>query len=193
MMIRNNESFRSNYTRPMFIFENLTESEMFLENITVASEKVKNSGEPIGSGLIFTSNYLGNFSHVDSYAGMTKANYSDFVSRKKKTLEEWHDHEPVGHFKITDEEVSVDLDCKRMARYVCLLPLSFRNDSSIRTGNKNITCSFFGVSGKENKLEKPLANSVFLANKNSEVKAPVNIKVYAGEKLIYSTGTVPLT
>ena len=136
---------------------------------------------------------MGNFGGVDAYAGMSKGNYADFVSRKKKTLEEWYDWEPVGHFKITDEEVSVDLDCKRMARYVCLMPLSFRNDASIRTGNKNITCSFFGVSGKENNLEKPLANSVFLANKNSEVKAPVNIKVYAGEKLIYTTSNVPLT
>ena len=46
MMIRNQESFRSNYTRPLFIFESLSESEMFLETVTLASEKVKNSGEP---------------------------------------------------------------------------------------------------------------------------------------------------
>ena len=62
MLIRGNESFKSNYSKPVFIFENLHESEMFLENVTIAAEKINNSGEPIGNGLIFTSNYLGNFS-----------------------------------------------------------------------------------------------------------------------------------
>jgi len=184
MLIRNNESFRSNYAKPLFIFENLYESEMFLENITVASEKVKNSGEPIGSGLIFTSNYLGNFSVVDVYSSITQSDYQDFVSRKKKTLEEWYDWEPVGYFRLTDVENSVDLDCKRMARYICLMPLSFRssNYSSNKQDGKNLTCSFFGVSGKENKIEKPLANSIFLANKNSEVTGALNISVFAGER-----------
>jgi len=67
------------------IFENLYESEMFLENFTVSSEKMKNSGEPLGSGLIFTSNYLGNFSEIDAYSSISKSDYQDFVNRKKKT------------------------------------------------------------------------------------------------------------
>ena len=124
---------------------------------------------------------------------MAQTDYTDFVARKKKTLEEWYDWEPVGYFKLVDEEISVDLDCKRMARYVCLFPLGFRNDSSMRFNSKNMTCSFFGVSGKENKIEKPLANSIFLANKSSEATGKITVNVYASEKKIYNTSYVPLT
>jgi len=73
----------------------------------------------LSSGLVFTSNYLGNFSVTDMFYDISKSEYTDFVNRKKKTLEEWHDWEPVGHFKIVEDEVSVDLDCKRLARYIC--------------------------------------------------------------------------
>jgi len=71
------------------------------------------------------------------------------------------------------------------------MPLSFRNDSSSRYEGKNLTCSFFGVSGKENRLEKPIANSVFLSNKNSEAFARIHMTVSAGEKQIYFTKSVP--
>jgi len=89
---------------------------MFIESVTVSSEREKNSGEPLRSGLIFTSNYIGNFSNIDSdkFGSMNQSDYQSYAKKKQSNQmggdDKWLDWEPVGYFKIDgkDKEVSAD-------------------------------------------------------------------------------------
>ena len=111
--------------------------------------KAVNLGYPICSGLVFTADEVGWFKIAKArFAGMKKQQYDKWLSERceGEPVSFW---EPVGAFELkdTDKSIEFELDYKRPARYIYLLPTSLKKCSK-KFEETEICMDFFGVKGR---------------------------------------------
>ena len=111
--------------------------------------KAVNLGHPICSGLVFTADEVGWFKIAKSrFAGTKKQQYDKWLSERREgePVSFW---EPVGAFELkdTDKSIEFELDYKRPARYIYLLPTSLKKCSK-KFEETEICMDFFGVKGR---------------------------------------------
>ena len=154
MLSPNSDVFLSNQSGAEFVFQHLHGKTMIVQTVTVHSNFFSStySGYPIGSGLIFTSNYLAHFDMTSPFNTMSEQEYQKWRQERAKTnkvLEPW---EPVGSFQFNEESevVTIDLHYKRPAKYIFLKPTSmrFKPDSYSKFFTTSpLEIKFFGVTG----------------------------------------------
>jgi len=100
---------------------------MFAERIIiVSSSKRLQRIYAIFEGLIFTANELTWF-HLakERFANFSKSDYEEWLSCKKARNNHREFWEPVGFFQL-ENEAEIDLDYKRSAKYIFLLPTNVK-------------------------------------------------------------------
>ena len=176
--------YNSNYPLTYFVFRSVEDKPILAETVAIISEsKVSNSGSPVTSGLIFTCDEPAWF-----YAGKqkfqyyTREDYNDWVS--KRGNDEPRYWEPVGFFEIREKDKSVEfeLDFKRPAKYICLLPTGVMK-GKFDLAEASVVINFFGVKGRV--INKSKASSL-KPSPSREVKAQGSfremIKLYNSEE-----------
>ncbi|KAL4475099.1 hypothetical protein ABPG74_001795 [Tetrahymena malaccensis] len=150
----NNESFVTNYAKPSFTFRHLHEKRMIIDFVVVHSIVSSSKGAyPIGSGLVFVADNISFFDMIDSFNGMNMAGYNQWKLQRKlidTPLQQW---EPVGCFEFVNnkEVIKVEMDVKRAAKFVHLLPTNFRSQPEDFTGYFKtgvLDIQYFGVQGQ---------------------------------------------
>ncbi|KAL4512083.1 hypothetical protein ABPG72_005085 [Tetrahymena utriculariae] len=150
----NNESFVTNYAKPSFTFRNLHERRMIIDFVVVHSIISSSKGAyPIGSGLVFVADNVSFFDMTESFNGMNMAGYNQWKLQRKlidTPLQQW---EPVGCFEFVNnkEVIKVEMDVKRAAKFVHLLPTNFRSQPEDFTGyfkSGILDIQYFGVQGQ---------------------------------------------
>ena len=149
----NNDVFCANYPDSEFIFENLHGKSMLVKSVVIQSKlkATEKFSAPIGSGLIFTADYL---SHLSQTTPFHKMKHEDFLewTKNRSEVSEIQPWEPVGSFQFDDrsESITVDLIFTRPSKYIMLRPTSSRSDAEATekfSYNTPVEIKFFGASG----------------------------------------------
>jgi len=150
----NNDVFCANYGNSEFLFEHLHGKSMLIKSFTVCSKfkPIGSCGFPIGSGLIFTANFLSHLNIPAKFQNMTHQQYLQWLSARSQSSDELEPWEPVGSFELdgNSESITVDLQYVRPCKYILLRPTNMRTkpeNFSHQFKNSPVEIKFFGVSG----------------------------------------------
>jgi hypothetical protein len=140
----------SNYPITNFTFRHSGGKQMLAESVVVIStSKRLQRIFAVFEGLIFTANEPTWF-HLakQKFGEFTKEDYEKWLTSKRARNEHRDYWEPVGFFQI-ENEVEIELDFKRSARYLFLLPTTVK---AVNEKKKDevyaIKLDFFGVKGR---------------------------------------------
>lgn len=122
---------------------------MFVERVVIASStKRLQKIYSVSEGLIFTANEPTWFHLAKKrFEKFTKEDYENWLSCKKARNSHRQFWEPVGFFQV-ENETQIELDYKRSAKYVFLLPTTVKNPSVKKDDVYAIKIEFFGVKGR---------------------------------------------
>ena len=123
---------------------------MFAERVVVvSSNKRLQRIFAIFEGLIFTANEPTWF-HIAKkrFSHFTKSDYENWLSCKQARNNHREFWEPVGFFQV-ENEAEIELDFKRSAKYIFLLPTTVKNSPDKKKEEVYaIKIDFFGVKGR---------------------------------------------
>ena len=148
MLLPNQNSFISNYSNSIFVFEHLHEKLMSLENIVIWSRfETASGGHPIGSGLVFILDNLAQLELTKPFHTMTSQEYKKAFKNKLVRKE----YEPVAFFSMEESDnLTLELDVKRTAKYLVLKPNNFREKPNNYTQyykTSSVDIKFIGATG----------------------------------------------
>ncbi len=141
---------------------------MFVERVVIASStKRLQKIYSVSEGLIFTANEPTWFHLAKKrFEKFTKEDYENWLSCKKARNSHRQFWEPVGFFQV-ENETQIELDYKRSAKYVFLLPTTVKNPSVKKDDVYAIKIEFFGVKGR---LEEQKSDDQWYNNFKNEGK-----------------------
>ena len=189
-LITGSHRFVSNYPKPEFIFSQMNNEIMIINNIIISSDLIAKSIDlPFGEGLIFLMNSLDNIDKAKKiFSRFNNSDFDKFLKEKKLNNEDLYEYEPVCYIKMDKNEIiSSNVLMNRKCRYIYFIPTNGR-DGNIQNFEKSMmSLLFFGVQGKviNNSLEtvsEDKSNYIFSKfGKNSFVDN-LNIEIYAYNK-----------
>mmetsp|Transcript_1570 Transcript_1570/g.1879 ORF Transcript_1570/g.1879 Transcript_1570/m.1879 type:complete len:235 (+) Transcript_1570:1145-1849(+) len=128
---KSNESYISNYPKPLIVFTHLEEREFVPTQFTISSkfhrEKSNADSYPVGAGLVFCTNsesirYSEKYYHIQ-----TSEHYHDWLAKRNEFKLPLREYEPAAFFSLDNEkEVTVTIDAARPCKYIVLMPTDFR-------------------------------------------------------------------
>ena len=150
----NNDIFCTNYSNSQFLFEHLHGKAMLIKSVTVSSKlkPIGSCGYPVGSGLIFTSNYVSHLNIPAQFHAMNHQQYLQWLQIRSQSHDELEPWEPVGSFELdgNSESATIELNCVKSAKYVLLIPTNARTKPENYSSHfleSPVEIKFFGVSG----------------------------------------------
>ena len=152
MLLDNDQMFASNYAKPEIVFAHFEESKIMIEKITLRTLTISKTGAyPLGEGMIFLSDTLQPFEQLDAFNKFTLADYNAWKVDRAKDLRPMRANEPVAYFQCDENvQLTFELDVKRPAKYIMLLPTGFRQKPLQyvqQVTQVPMEIQFFGVTG----------------------------------------------
>ena len=149
------QAFTSIYPAPTFTFRHMQDVAFVPVSFTVKSNVTPEAGQPVGQGLIFTSNYPSSFSDTSSFDSFHYSDFTSFISsklHKNQAIEDW---EPIGAFQFDDTDTATGFFAiQRECKYIFLKPTDLRSNSNKKFKDSQLEIVYFAVAGVENKQEK---------------------------------------
>ena len=157
-LITGSHRFVSNYPKPEFIFSQMNNEIMIINNIIISSDLIAKSIDlPFGEGLIFLMNSLDNIDKAKKiFSRFNNSDFDKYLKEKKLNNEDLYEYEPVCYIKMDKNEIiSSNVLMNRKCKYIYFIPTNGR-DGNIQNFEKSMmSLLFFGVQGKviNNSLE----------------------------------------
>lgn len=128
MLVDNENVFASNYPGAEIVFAHAEKKRMLIDKVTIKSGiSTKTGAYPLGEGLIFLSDTLQSFENIDAFRNFNLATYQQWKKDRAQDQRALRQHEPVGYFQFDENtQLNFELDEKREAQYIMLLPTGFR-------------------------------------------------------------------
>lgn len=125
---------------------------MFVDKITIRTLLSSKTGAyPLGEGLIFLSDTLQPLEQVSAFTKFTHQDYNEWKKDRLKDSRPMRANEPAAYFEFDENvQITFDIDFKRPARYILLVPTGFRQKPQSFLQNLEIVpmeIQFVGVSG----------------------------------------------
>lgn len=81
----------------------------------------------MGEGMIFLSDTLQPLEEIEAFSKFSQKDYQEWMQQRGKDLRPMRPNEPVAYFVFDENlQITFELDVKRAARYILLLPTGFR-------------------------------------------------------------------
>jgi hypothetical protein len=128
MLIDNDQMFASNYAKPEVVFAHQDENRMQIDKVTIRTMLNSKTGAyPLGEGMIFLSDTMQPLEEIDAFSKYSHKDYLEWKEQRGKDIRPMRANEPVAYFVFDEKlQITFDLDVKRAARYILLLPTGFR-------------------------------------------------------------------
>jgi hypothetical protein len=148
LLEKSQQLYISNYPKINFTFKHLRGKPLYIESVIIqSSTKRLQRIFSVSEGLIFTADQPTWFQLAkQQFQDYTKADYEEWLTHKTARSDHREFWEPVAYFAV-EGEAEVELDYKRTAKYIFLLPTQTRGEKK-KDEVYAIKLDFFGVKGR---------------------------------------------
>ena len=139
----------SNYPNINFTFRHLQGKSIFAESVVIlSSSKRLQRIFSVYEGLIFTADEPSWFHlALTHFRNFNKQDYTQWLTHKRARNEHREFWEPVAFFQL-ENQTEIELDYKRTAKYLFLLPTNVKDGDKKKGEVYAIKLDFFGVKGR---------------------------------------------
>lgn len=165
LLADNDTMYASNYARPQIVFAHTDELQMEVNKVTIRSLFTSKTGAyPMGEGMIFLSDTLQPFEQIAAFTKFNHSKYQEWKTERSKDLRPLRPNEPVAYFVFDENlQITFELDHKRPARYINVVPTGFRQKPQAFLQNADFVpmeFQYFGVSGSVVQTEQRVLDKV---------------------------------